>query len=313
MKQKKVRIQNANKYLPFFLHENESFHVGLLFEDFIKSPDLKKYSLADRFVPNTNIIPTANGATTRNNINGKYVRKYPEEKTTKRVHIKYKRKDGTPVEFNRDYNVYVKILHHKYNTPLYYKTNKHGQQVIVSEKLVYDDSPENIQKNTHIINIFCEISNDFEIFNSELEPAIHFNKKFEEDILPQGTLSNDDTFKELTEFAGRYTKNNDEKKAFQKRLHILKEYEPDIRGKGPSNFFGYIVFGFTDLDIVVLETMYSDNATYIFKASDYEQNAIKDKQTVLTNKIMLRRFYHYDNWEQQIRTYMEELKKKRKS
>ena len=92
-------------------------------------------------------------------------------------------------------------------------------------------------------------------------------------------------------------------------MHILKEYEPDIRGKGPSNFFGYIVFGFTDLDIVILETMYSDNATYIFKASDYEQNAIKDKQTVLTNKIMLKRFYHYDNWEQKIRTYLEGLRK----
>lgn len=307
-----MRIQNANKYLPFFLHENENFHVGLLFEDFIKSPDLKKYNLADSFVLNTNIIPTANGATTRNNVNGKYVRKYPEEKTTKRVHIKYKRKDGTPVEFNRDYNVYVKILQHKYNTPLHYKINKHGQQVVVSEKLVYNETPENIQKNTHIINIFCEISNDFEIFNLELEPAIHFNKKFEEDILPQGILS-DDTFKELTDFAGKYTKNNDEKRAFQKRLHVLKEYEPDIRGKGPSNFFGYIAFGFTDLDIVVLETMYSENATYIFKAGDYEKNAIKDKQTVLTNKIMLKRLCHYDNWEQQIRAYLEELKKKRKS
>lgn len=312
MKQRKMRIQNANKYLPFFLHENEEFHVGLLFEDFVKSPDFKKYNLTDRFASNINIIPTANGATTRNNINGKYVRKEPEEKTTKRVHIKYKRKDGTPVEFNRDFNVYVKILQHKYNTPLYYKTNKHGQQVVVSEKLVYDDNPENIQKNTHITNIFCEICNDFEIFNSELEPAIHFNKKFEEDLLPKGILS-DDTSKELTEFAGRYTKNKEETMAFQKRLLILKEYEPDIRGKGPSNFFGYIVFGFTDLGIVVLETMYSDNATYIFNASDYEKNAIKDKQTVLTNKIMLRRFYHYDNWERQIRTYLEELKKKRKS
>lgn len=312
MKQKRMKIQNANKYLPFFLHENESFHVGLLFEDFIKSPDLKKYNITDSFVSNTNIIPTANGPATRNNINGKYVRKYPEEKTTKRVHIKYKRKDGTPVEFNRYYCVYVKILQHKYNTPLCYKKNKHGQQVVVSEKLVYNDSPENIQKNTHIINIFCEISNDFEIFNLELEPALHFNKKFEEDILPQGTLNDDDTFKELTEFAGRYTKNNDEKKAFQKRLHVLKEYEPDIRGKGPNNFFGYIVFGFTELDIVVLETMYSDNATYIFKARDYEKNAIKDKQTVLSNKTMLKRLYHHDNWEHQMRTYLDKLREERK-
>lgn len=312
MKQKKTRIQNANRYLPFFLYENESFHIGLLFEDFIKCSALKKYNLPSDFVSNINIIPTANGVATRNNVNGKYVRKYPEEKTTKRVHIKYTRKDGTRVEFNRDFNVYVKTLQHKYNAPLYYKINKHGQKVVVSEKLVYDDSPENIQKNTHIMNIFCEIFNDFEVFNLELEPALHFNKRFEEDILPQGILKDDNIFNELTEFAGRYTKNNDEKKAFQRRLHILKEYEPDIRGKGPSNFFGYIVFGFTDLDIVVLETMYSDNATYIFSARDYEKNALKDKQTVLSNKIMLKRLYHNDNWEQQIRMYFDKLKEKSK-
>lgn len=309
MKQKKTRIKNANKYLPFLLKEDEYFYVGLLFEDFIKSTDLKKYNLTDKFNDNSRFIPPAKGSTTRNNINGKYVRKQPEEKTTKRVHLNYNRKDGTHVEFDRNYNVYVKVLQHKYNIGINYKVNKHGQKVVVSDKLTYNNKIENIQKNTHVINVFCEISNDFEIFNIDYEPAIHFNKKFEEDILPQGSLENHNVFEELTEFAGRYTKNNDEKRAFQKRLHILKEFQPDIRGKGPNNFFGYIVFGFSDLGIAVLETMYSDNATYIFKMSDYETNAIQDKQTVLQNKAMLKRIYHYDDWEMRIKEYLNGLKK----
>jgi hypothetical protein len=312
MKPKKTRIQNANKHLPFFLQENESFYVGLLFEDFVKSSDLKKYNLTDKFKENASIIPLAKGSSTRNNINGKYIRKHPEEMTTKKVHISYNRKDGTHVEFDRNYSIYVKVLQHKYNIGFNYKLNKHGQKVVVSDKLIYNDKFENIQKNTHVINVFCEISNQFEIFNTEYEPAIHFNKKFEEDILPQGSLENEKVFNELTELAGRYTRNNEENKAFQKRLHILKEFQPDIRGKGPNNFFGYIVFGFSDLGVAILETMYSDNATYIFKLSDYESKVIKDKQSVLKNKTMLKRIYHYDDWEKRIKDYLYGIKNLKK-
>lgn len=311
MKQKRTRIQNANKYLPFFLKENERFYVGLLFEDFINSSNLNKYNISDKFSNDLSIIPAPKGPITKNNVNGKYIRKQPEEKIIKKVHINYNRKDGTHIEFDRDYNVFAKVLQHNYNTSLTYKTNKHGQRVIVSEELVYNEKVENVQKNTHIINLFCELSNDFEIFDSELEPAIHFNKKFEDDILPHGSLNDETTFQDLSEFAERYTRNNNDNKAFQKRLHILKEFGPDIRGKGPSNFFGYIVFGFTDLGVVILETMYADNATYIFKTKDYEEKAIKDKQTVLKEKMMLKRFYHYDDWENKIRNYLETLKKNR--
>ncbi len=310
MNHNRKRIQNANKYLPFFLKENEEFHVGMLFEDFVKSTNLTKYGLPNAFKEGAKATPAAKGPSTKANVNGKYVRKQPEEKETKRVHIKYIRKDGTHVEFDRDFHVYVKELLHKYGIALHYLTNQHGQKVVVSEKLVFDADPANNLKNTHVINVFCELFNDFEIFTAELEPAIHFNKRFEQDVLPMGTLTDDATFDEIMEFSGRYTKNVDEQRAFQKRLHILKEFEPDIRGKGPSNFFGYIVFGFTDLDIVLLETMYADNATYVFKLADYEANVIKDKQTVLKEKTLLKRFYHYDNWEQSIRAYLNQKKAK---
>ena len=312
MKKKKTRIQNANKYLPFFLQEGEYFHVGLLFEDFLQKVDLKKYNFSEDFKKDSKIVPPAKGATTRSNIHGKFTRKQPEEKTTKTVHISFNKKDGTHIEYDRDYHVFVKELRHKFNISLNYKINKHGQKVIVSDKLLFDDLYNNIQKNTHVINIFCEISNDFEIFNIDLEPAIHFNKKFEEDILPKGRLEDNDTFDELTAFAGRYTKNENETKAFQKRLHVLKDFQPDIRGKGPSNFFGYIVFGFKDLGIAILETMYSDNATYIFKLSDFENNAIKDKQTVLKEKLLLKRIFHYGDWEDRIKRYIDNVRKEKK-
>ncbi|WP_297829767.1 hypothetical protein [uncultured Rikenella sp.] len=308
-KQKKARILNANKYLPFYLQEGERFYVGLLYEDFVKSTNLRRYNIPANFQENLIVTPAPKGSVTRANVYGKYVRKYPEEKTIKTVHISYNRRDGAYIEYDRDFNVYVKELAHKFQVCIHFKTNKHGQKVVVAGPLIYNDDVQNVVKNTHVINLFCEIFNDFEVFTADLEPAIHFNKRFAEDLLPQGTLSEEKTMNELLEFAGRYTKNEDVKKAFQKRLHILERYAPDIRGKGPSNFFGYIVFGFSDLKIVVLETMYAGNATYVFRLEDYEKNVIKDKQTVIKNKIVLRRFYHYDDWENQLTTYLDTLKK----
>lgn len=312
MKQKKTRIRNANKFLPFFLRENESFYVGLLYEDFIKSESLQRYGISTTFKDGAKITPMPKGPVTKANRLGKYVRKFPEEKTDKRVHIDYyRRKDGVHIEYDRDFHVYVKVLAHKYNMALHLRTNKHGQKVVVSEPLIYNDEPDNTVKNTHVMNLFYEIFNDCEIFNAELEPAIHFNKRFEIELLPQGSLADKKTYDELLHFSSRYTKNDEVQKAFQKRLHILMNYNPDLRGKGPNNFFGYLVFGFTDLNIVILETMYSGNATYVFKAADYENNVIKDKQSVQNNKLMIRRIYHGDDWETKITSYLNRLMNKK--
>lgn len=309
--QKRKRILNSNKHLISYLKENEEFHVGLLYEDFLKSQELSKYGFPKVFTDNNIIVPAPKGSATKANVNGKFVRKQPEEKETKKVHIKYKRKDGTHVEFDRNYHVYVKELLHKFNIAIEFKTNEHGQKVVVSNKLIYNDEPTNIYKNTQVINMYCEIFGDFEIFSTKLEPAIHFNKRFELELLPKGTFT-EKSLEEILEISKHYSKNDKEHGAFQKRLHTLKEYEPDIRGKGPSGFWGYIVFGFTDLNIVILETMYSDNATYVFKMDDYEKNVIQDKQQAIKNKQLIRRFYHYDNWENQIKQYIDGLKAKKK-
>lgn len=305
VEKKHVRILNSNKYLSAFLDEGETFYVGLLYEDYIKSPYLDKYGLPKDFVDNLTFTPKARKTVSKNNINGKFIRKQPEEKIINTKHIEYTTKDGTHVSYYRDFHIYAKVLLHKYNIEFTFKTNEHGQKVVVSSiPLVYINDIENNMKNTHVINLSCEIFNDFEILTSKLEPSIQFNKRFDMELLPKGTLDVAENFEEIVRISSHYVKDNQEQKAFQKRLNILKDYEPDIRGKGPNNFFGYIVFGFSNLDIILLETMYSKNATYVFKLSDYETNIIRDKQSVLREKLMIERFYHDANWEKRIRRFL---------
>lgn len=299
------RIRNIGKHLQFYLSENDEFHIGLLFEDYLNSPLLGKYGLPTSFPDKKNILPEPKGSVTKANVKGKMVRKQPEEKETVIREIKYiRKKDNTKVEYKREYNIYKKVLLHKYNTGLNFAINSHGQKLVFSEKLVNSESTNHSLKNTHIANIFCEIFNDFEILDNNLNPAIHFNTKFDEILLPSGKLNDTESFKELMEIGGRFSRNETENKAYQERLKVLQDYNPDIRGKGPNGFLGYIVFGFTELNIVLLETMYANNATYVFSTKNFEEKVIKDKQTVLNNNLFLKRFFHNQNWESKLRAYM---------
>lgn len=308
---KHVRILNSNKYLSALLDEEETFYVGLLYEDYIKSPYLDKYGLPKDFVDNVTFTPKARKTVSKNNINGKFVRKQPEEKIINTKHIEYTTKDGTHVSYYRDFYIYAKVLLHKYNIEFTFKTNEHGQKVVASSiPLVYINDTENNMKNTHVINLSCEIFNGFEILTSKLEPAIHFNKRFDMELLPKGTLSEDGNLEAVLSIANHYVKDHQKQKAFQKRLLILEEYEPNVKGIGLKGFFGYIALGFSNLDIMLLESMYSENATYVFKLSDYETNIVKDKQLILREKLMIKRFYHDANWETRIRLFLNKRIKK---
>lgn len=304
------RIRNIDKHLKFFLTEKENYYIGIPFDEYLKSPFLSKYNLPTSFPTQSSYStePLPKGSVTKANSNGKYGRKQPEEFEEIIRRIDYvRKKDKVRVKYDRTYKVYKKVLLHQFKSKLYFVTNQHGEQLVVSERLKFDQN--NSVKSSHIANIFNEIFNQFEVYDNDLNPAIHFNTKFNELILPSGTLD-DNSFDELVEINKRFTKDEEKQKAFQKRLQLIKSYNPDIRGKGPTGFLGYLVFGFSDIDIVILENMYAGNATYVFTTNNFENNIISDKQTVLNQKLHEKRFFHNEGWVKLISRYMEKLGKK---
>lgn len=137
---------------------------------------------------------------------------------------------------------------------------------------------------------------------------MNFNKTLDFDVLPKGQLS-DDSIDLLIEGARRSLPKEEDVTAYSKRLKVIQEYNPEVIAKGPNGFFGYIVFEFKELEIVLLESMYMGNATYVFDIRNYENIIAKNKQDVLNNNLALRRFFHYNNWEDSIRAYLAVNKK----
>lgn len=303
----KKRILKSESFLSrFFRRPGEEFHVGILWEDYIKSDALKEYNLPQTFTDGKTVVPAAKGGATKANQKGKEVRKQPEEKKTRVVHISYVNKHGTHVEFDRDFNAYVKELLHKYNMRFTFKTNEHRQQVVISPPLTFTNEQGTNMMNTHAINLFLEVFGEFEVFDAALNPAIPFNKRYEYDFLPKGTLVRGDTEKinDVIDSVRNYVKDPQESEAFAKRLFVITEYKPDLQGQGPAGFFGYIVLGFKNRGIVILESMYKGDATYVFDEKEYEKIIVKSKQEILDNKLHMERFIHHDNWEEKVRAYM---------
>lgn len=303
MATKKSRIQKSEKYLAHLLADGDQFYVGVDMETYEQSPSLEKYGLPKEFSINKSLLPNKKGPVSKVNVLGKFERKQPEEKTIKEVEIDYVNKYGTHVNYMREYNVYVKVLAHMFKLNFIFRENEHGQKMLVSPRLIFDNTVENNIKNTHAINLFLEVFGEFEVYTKDLEPAIAFNTKYDFDILPKGEFEDDD-INYIVEGARRFVKKEEQVYAFQKRLRVIQEFNPTIKGKGPAGFWGYIVFGFPDRGFVILETMYNSNATYVFDIKTYEDNIGHDKQYILQNRLAKRRFYHHDNWENNIRAFL---------
>ncbi len=300
---KKKRVLKSERFLQALLAKDDEFYVGILFEDALKSNRLKDYGISTEYETGSTFMPKATKSTSRANKVGRYVRKQPEEKTTITKFISYTNKWGYLIEYYRDFDIYVKVLKNKFEIEFSYVTNTHGVQMLVSPLMKFEQTNESNDKNTHVINLFLEIFGEFEIYTSNLEPALAFTDKYDFEVLPKGSMDNDD-IEYLTEGARRFVHKEEEVKAYQKRLQVLNEYNPQIVGKGSQGFWGYIVFGFEKSNLVLLESMYNKNATYVFDLDKFESLIAKNKQDVLTNRLAKRRFMHNKNWERKIRVFL---------
>ena len=304
---KRVRIQNADKYLSALLAEGDEFFVALPFAEYAKSANLKAYGLKDNFSSGLSITPKGIGSVSKANVSGKFVRKQPEEKTTRRVRIMYTRKkDGASIDYMRDFNVYVKVLQHQYNLTLEFSVSPDGEPMVTSPRLKFEKTPASTMKNTHAINMFLELFGAFEIYTDQLRPALHITKRYEFPILPPGEL-NDEGKAVLLEGVRRVVRDEQEVKEFTERLDVINSFHPAEVGDGPAGFRGYIVFEFPRKDVVVVESMWSGNATYIFSLDSYKNLIAKNKQEVLNQRLHKKRIVHNDNWESKIRTYLNSL------
>lgn len=302
----RTRVLNIEKELLELVNVGETFRIGVYFDqNLVDRVDLAKYGIDTTFTEGLSQVPKPLKATTKANVKGKYVRKQPEEKTEIEKHIAYtRRKDGVKVEYNRVYNIYKKVLLHQFNAPITFEKDEDGTELLLSPLLLFNRTVEENEKCKHVINVFLEVFQDYDLFREDLNPFFKFEKDFDKEILPSGTLSEARTVNDLVSLVERHA-GTEEAQFFSGRLDVFKEFNAIVKA-GSKGINGYLTFEFEGKNIIVAESIRKNNATYVFNKLGYKEEVMYDKQDVRKNKRSIKILNHLDNWEQNIRRFLNE-------
>lgn len=175
------------------------------------------------------------------------------------------------------------------------------ENYIISQEIEYTD--DNVKKILNTINIALSLFGECEVLSDVEE--IHKEKKVIRvnwNILPKGKYPWDTVKGTIDTISKKY--NNTQKKMLLRNCDKINNLSPDFIAYGNAGFNGYIVFGFTDKNLYVLESMFPNNATYIFE-QEWEYLSKLSKCEILDKNLHKARIIHNTKWDESFSNLME--------
>ncbi len=196
---------------------------------------------------------------------------------------------------------YPRIEYAPYSIELFLKYDELGQLMIVTDTIEYGINNEKLILNT--INIFLTIFHECEVLTEDLENLMPVQViRLNWEVLPKGECPWSKMKEEI-----EYLSENRGKTAKQMMLdkcEYINTFGPDFRAYGKSGFSGYVIFGFENHNLYILESVYPDNATYVF-GKQWEELSKLSKAEILNGNLQEVRLIHRDNWQQSIMELLE--------
>ncbi|MDP2646512.1 MAG: hypothetical protein Q8P24_16355 [Desulfobacterales bacterium] len=172
------------------------------------------------------------------------------------------------------------------------RNNADGKKLCVSDKLWNEQSDH--ERIKHAINLFLEVFGEFEILDEDLLPAFKVQaQRLNWEVLPKGSYP----WKKICKIVMPLIKQakKDVRSLIMARIERINASGPDFIATGKAGFHGYIIFGFENKRIYVLESIYFGNATYVFD-KDWEELSQKTKAEILNQSLQKERIVHRETW-----------------
>jgi hypothetical protein len=180
-------------------------------------------------------------------------------------------------------------------------TDVSGDKVVIAAALDYTDA--NSDTLLHSVNLVRELFGEAELLTENLAPFTGLKlRRLNWEVLPPGEMP----WPQLRERLDPVLKELGERKgpAVEYRLALLtEEFTPDFTAVGRAGFSGYLIFGFKDKDLYVLESVHYGNATYVFD-EDWERLSQLSKAEILAEDLHEARVIHRETWEREIRNLL---------
>ncbi|MCB2425449.1 hypothetical protein [Methylophaga pinxianii] len=294
----KKRIRSLKKYFENIKSE-EQILIGIIVDDDNKKI-IQMLGFSDSLKLGESLLPEVVGPITSYNANGKYVKRkdLPMEKATTQIEWTWKQfqgrnsfKEVTEVR-DRDYLRYQRDFYPPPSVELKIDLLNDKNKLLVSPSYILNGGTEEII--LHTINIYLEIFGRCEILDEAFHsisntPQVSLNWE----ILPTGEIPWEQINDQLKKVIQRQSLGN--QKVLQKRQDAIKEFSPEFFAVGRSGFNGYVVFGFPEKQLYVLESSEVNNATYILDKNWQELSGMT-KAELLNANLHKARVIHTKNW-----------------
>ena len=293
---RKKRIMNLSSLnsLPMGIEVRVGITIN---KDFL--PKLKRMGFTVPLLIGETLLPAAIGPVTKRNSEGSYLlhRDQKRELHFRMVEWKYNEWRGrydkaevkkiTDVPYLRYPRTFIPPKSIEFTV-----VEVNGVNKLVSP--ILEVSRENEDLIVHIINICLEVFNECEILSLKNDLYILPNvirKNWL--ILPRGKMPWEKRKPSLLKVIDAANGNN--KKVIVSRLETINSYMPDFTAVGEAGFGGYVIFGFTDNNLYVLESSAVNNATYVLR-DEWEKLSQLTKAEILSNELHELRIIHNKNW-----------------
>ena len=244
------------------------------------------------------------GPVTRHNAEGKYIRHKNQPMETA-----YRVVEWTWEEWHGDDRVeqtaFVDVPYKRYprtfiappSVEMRIARSLDDQRLLVSAPVGYTD--ENDELLRHIINLYLEMFGECSILTEHLDQIIHVPiRRLNWTVLPPGRRPWSEIREHVDPLVEQAPKGN--QVVILHRLELINSYGADFVAVGRAGFRGYFIFGFTEKNLFVCESIYTQNATYIFDER-WEELSKLTKAEILSEDLQTDRIIHRSKWDDRMR------------
>jgi hypothetical protein len=306
----KKRIRNLELNLPGIREGVELLLIVPLGE--VNTQQLERVGFSSLPRVGERVLPSVLGSVSRFNAEGKILRHrdQPMETCYRQSEWRYKQWHGRDkVEVTE----YVDVPYKRYPRTLVappateisivqLPNDEHAIATVGVRRLDLEN-PDGLR---HDINLMLELFSFCEVVSKDLvptgiAPVISLNWQ----VLPQGEMP----WAVLEPHLKRVLdiKKKGGRSVVAHRLEEINLYKPTFVAVGHGGFTGYVVFGFPNLGIYVLECAIYGNATYVFEG-DWKELSKLTKAEILNHRRHKARFIHQSMWEDRIRSLFKEAR-----
>lgn len=247
------------------------------------------------------LLPPVFGRVSNYNANGEYelLKDLPKEKfyITQIREIKDWHGNNHTVFPSIEYQRYQRRLINVPSQEICILQDTNNEKVICSERIELNN--ESKEKIKHIINLFLELFGECNIVDNEFLTRVRTKiNRVNWNILPQGEIPWQIAKIKIIELLEKT--NIESREDTLDRFEYISRFNPDFMAIGNGGFSDYVVFGFKEKNLYVLENSFAGNATYIFR-DDWKTISQLTKAEILKENLQAYRLIHKRNWKRQIK------------